>query len=173
MRGIKLGFVEHPAGDMMLVDFWVKFQDEKLASPSFGQSKWAGHESKYWNWTNCATLKLAGLFFSIKPAIVFKLSRISVQNVIQKFRLCNFLWQTPSVLWCEVVWLKATPPPPEDFVRCIERILRLYGEIDALCRRAQNIGFLRGFLLFFLFASKDSHWFRHCKQAETLSIQYT
>jgi hypothetical protein len=33
MRGIKLGFVEHPAGDMMLVDFWVKFQDEKLASP--------------------------------------------------------------------------------------------------------------------------------------------
>lgn len=111
MRGIKLGFVEHPAGDMMLVDFWVKFQDEKLASPSFGQSKWAGHESKYWNWTNCATLKLAGLFFSIKPAIVFKLSRISVQNVIQKFRLCNFLWQTPSVLWCEVVWLKATPPP--------------------------------------------------------------
>jgi hypothetical protein len=126
---------------MMLIDFWVKFQDEKLASPSFGQSKWAGHESKYWNWTNCATLKLAGLFFQSNLR-----SYLNCQEYLFKMSIKSFVCVI-SIDRRQRVGLKATPPPPEDFVRCIERILRLYGEIDALCRRAHKIGFL---LFFFL-----------------------
>jgi hypothetical protein len=148
---------------MMLIDFWVKFQDEKLASPSFGQSKWAGHESKYWNWTNCATLKLAGLFFQSNLR-----SYLNCQEYLFKMSIKSFVCVI-SIDRRQRVGLKATPPP--SWGLCT--VHWTYITFIRRNRRTLSSCTQNWFSPFFLFASKDSHWFRHCKQAETLSIQYT